>query len=110
SAPTAFVDQRRERRLDQSTTTAMLEWNANRDRHRRPAKRRVDLIGQIGERVGERIVNRDSNRQRCRDVGQLTIPRVAVDQAQIAIEYGDGEGDCFEESLESQTRDSDTGE
>ena len=85
-----------ERRFDESSAAALLKWNANRARPRRAAHRRVDLIGEIGERVRERVVDRDFRRLRRRNSRELAVARVRARQPQIAVKNRDRKRDRLE--------------
>ena len=60
--PPRRFGERRERGLDEPASAAVLERDARR-RDRHAAQRGVDLVGEVGERVGKRVVDRDLRRQ-----------------------------------------------
>ena len=95
-----FVAERREGRFDEAAAKAVLEGHARR-RDRHPADGAVDLIGEIGERVREGVVDRD----RCGAIPlhsrQVAIAGVRRDHAQVDVEDRDRERDCLEERVET---------
>lgn len=101
---TGPISEHREGRLDESPSGPTLKRNTNRGNFRKSANRRVDLIGEIGERVWKRVVDRDFRRQRSGNAGQLTVASIRVHQSQIIVEDRDSERNRLEERLEPNAR------
>ena len=78
----------------------MLKRNARRD-DGHAAQRAVDLIGEIGERVRECVVDRALRGAGGVEPGQLAIARVRADEPQLGVEDRDRQRNRLEEQLET---------
>ena len=66
-----------------------------------PFNRRVDLIGEVRERVRERIVDRALRRLTRIETRELAIARVRAHELQLGIEDGESKGNGLEQKLEA---------
>ena len=77
----------------------MLEGNAHRH-HRHPARGDVDLLGEIGQCIRERVVDRPPDGLADVQAGQVAIACVRCDEQQRAIEHRNGQRHRFEQRVE----------
>src|SRR6185312_4658297 len=100
ASPAGFVGECRERRLDETSSAALLERDADRRARGGAAQRAVDLIGEVGERVRKCVVDRDLGSWRRGDPRELAILHVRVHETQLAVEDCQGERNGLEQRLE----------
>ena len=70
--------------------------------HGAPLERCVDLLGEVGERVGKRVVDGATKGLAVVHARELAEARVRADQALLVIENGDRERDGLEQGMKSR--------
>ena len=102
AARTSRIDERHERGFHQAATAAMLEGHAHRH-HRCAPRRDVHLLREVGQRVGEGIVDRPPYRLARIKAGEVPVTRIGCHQRQRAVEHGERQGHRFEQRIEARS-------
>ena len=98
--PPRASSERREGGLDEPAPAAVLERHAHRhDGH--AAGGDVDLLGQVGERVGKRVVDGPTHRLRDVDAGEIAIARVRRREHQRPVEHRHRQRHRLEQRIEA---------